>query len=304
MTARNRARLTATDFDSLVADLNKEQSDRLGLGWAESEGGHNPWEDVDPNLPRMVYNGPESEFTATMEIERWPTIVYDTNGYYAALGVSFKATDAQLIAAYTRIAGFNQENDPSGRLTYILKTLLDDKERAKYDATPLGKFKVDRFIEEQMMIADKWEASQAMARGDVTFDELMDYQQALAGLDDEGGEVDDEALARSRDRAATSRHEIEGGGQWRWSYFLLRSTCDDHSRLARWQALLVRYISRKRKGVRVAIGFVGETESPFEVKAVGSRTVVFLNDGIKPSRRLAKQATSAVVKHIRAQAHG
>ena len=298
MSRGNQARLGRVDFDAMVSDLAKETSERLGLDWIND--GTGEWAaDVAGHSefgPKLIYNGSEAVFSTCQDIERWPKVVWDVNGYYAALGVPWWADRRALINAYRERVGILQNTGDQVRLTYIFKLLLDPERRAKYDGTPLGMTFVDPFVQEAIRIQDAWDASQKLLKGEVTFDELADMQAQMA--EDEA--LDEMILERSREEGMTRQNQMVGGGQWRWSYYVLNSSADDHGVLARWQALLVRYLGRRRKGVRIAVGFVGVTATPYEVHAVGNRTVVFINDQTKPTRRLAKQAASAVVKHIRA----
>jgi hypothetical protein len=302
MSALNRARLGRGDFESMVSDLAKETSNRLGLEWINE--GTGDWAaDVAGQSefgPKLIYNGPESVFSTCQDIVRWPSYVFDVNGYYATLGVPWWATKKEIVAAYIDKVGVLQDEGDRVRLTYIFKVLQDPERRAKYDAVPLGAIFNDPFVQESIRLHDAWEASQKLLKGEVTFDELMDMQTAL---DEDDADVDDDVLNRSRQDGLTAQNQMIGGGQWRWSYYTLDSQCDDHAVLSRWQALLVRYISRKKKGVRIAVGFigVGVTPSLYEVHEVGKHTVVFISDKSVPTRRLAKKAASAVVKHIKAR---
>lgn len=293
---QGRARLTQVDFDSMVSGLAGQQSQRLDLGWVNPEDSTWANELRSDFGPKLVANGSSAVFSTCQDIERWPTIVWDVNGYYSALGVRPGASKKEITQAYLDRVGLLQDDGDRVRLTYIYKVMLDPERRTKYDGAPLGSVFNDPFVAEAIRLSDAWETSQKLLRGEVSFDELMDMQEAL---DADAQAVEDDFLARSRETGLTAQNAMIGGGQWMWSYYVLDSTCDDHQRLARWQALLVRYLSRKRKGIHIAVGFVGGTESSYEVHAVGFRTVVFLNDKNRPTRRQAKQAAATVVKHIK-----
>ncbi len=109
--------------------------------------------------PVVVGSGPVAWSTSVV-MERWPTVVYDTNGYYASLGVTPWATRDDLRRAYVSKGG-----ELSPRLTYIMSQLLDPEVRRRYDSTPIGSFYYDDYVETQARIEASDRVSQLLIQG-------------------------------------------------------------------------------------------------------------------------------------------
>jgi hypothetical protein len=93
-----------------------------------------------PDEPYLVGDGP-SECSSCVELERYPPVCFDVNGYYALFGVDPRCSREDLRRAYQQLNG--QE---STYLTAVLKTLLDPDRRRIYDRTPFGHLYIDDAI--------------------------------------------------------------------------------------------------------------------------------------------------------------
>lgn len=269
-------RLRADDFDRLMREMDEVHD----LGW------YGPPKDMPlppappiNHRPRLVGAGP-CEFATTTDVERFPVFVWDVNRYYADLGVPVRATKREIRERYQAIDGHE-----SPRLTFIVKQLLDDGVRARYDAVPYGSVFFDAEIERAVKKRIIEEAAAARA----------------AGEDDDAFEEID--LSDSRGKAFSMLDPDAGNGQdalrrWGWSYYLWRSENPEQWRLREWQELLVAALARRRKNTRLAVGFVGGTAPPFGVYTVGYRLVVFLHEDESPTEALAHAAASRVVDHL------
>jgi hypothetical protein len=84
-----------------------------------------------PRYPRKIGDG-QASFAATTVLDRQPWR-WDTNRFYARLGVSPHATRVEIAAAYIECDGYR-----SPALTYAFSVLVDKKVRPHYDALPFG----------------------------------------------------------------------------------------------------------------------------------------------------------------------
>lgn len=236
-------------------------------------------------LPRRASHteGVPEAFTTAVTIEPFPSVAWDTNRYYADLGVTPRATRLEIRRAYEAKNG--QEDE---RLTHIVKQLLAPGVRARYDATPLGHVFYDRYIAESVRIQNARMVSEAHASG---------------APDDWFVPLDISQYINERSFAVVDTSEMGGHHErprlaWNWGYWLWRTGCRDTQRLAEWQELLVRVLSGDKEVHSLVIGFVGHSDAPFEVVAVGHRLIVFLGDKEQPSVDLAIEAAGRVVQHL------
>lgn len=237
--------------------------------------------------PRVVGRGPLAASTVT-DIERWPAIVFDTNGYYARLGVHPRATKLQIRQAYERLNG-----QSSPLLTYIVKILLNDDKRREYDLTPSNAVFFDRYVAEFV----KREALSEMAeQGDPVVD---DGEQVFRlELDHLLNRAFDPNTAKVVDSKDPWRHTSPSGASttWPWSFYLWGTSERDDERLARWQELLLRALRKKEVRTRIAVGLQGWLESPWEVALVGDQIVAFLRLGETPTWTKAFAAAHRVAQ--------
>lgn len=234
------------------------------------------------NEPQIVGN--PLDFSTCVDLVLYPPIIWDTNRYYARLGVDPRATKAEIREAYIAKGGQDDE-----RLTYIFKQLLDPEMRAAYDSTPLGALFFDYEIETagRRVLADEVAKLRAMG----LLDEAEELEQAIAEAFD--------AVVDSTDSTGHHKASHPGRTVWAWGYYTLMSGSQDTERLVEWRGLLIQAL--QGKGIdRLAVGFSRWTGVPWEVRRIGYRIVVFLSDDEQPTEAMAQAAADRVV-HTAAQ---
>jgi hypothetical protein len=227
--------------------------------------------------PHAVESGP-MEFTSCVGVQRWPLIVWDVNAYYAELGVPWTASRAEIRAAYQRCRG-----DTSDRLTYIVKQLLNDEVRARYDACQPGSVFFDRYIA-------------AYVKDQMLKDHVAEHGRILS-FEDQVEDLHTVDLSKYMNRPFDT---VPPEGQnvasrWRWGFYLWASDDYDTAKLRQWQGLLVEALARKGVVLKLSIGLVGGSLEPMRVEAVGYRVVAFLSDAEEPIPQLAEAAADRVV---------
>lgn len=216
--------------------------------------------------PVPVAAGP-FEFSTTQELERWPTIIWDVNGYYRELGVLPKATRAELKRAYQDMNG-----EGSVRLTHIFRQLLDPEIRAAYDASKPGSVFFDETVAQ-------WFHEQ-------TLNDSIKEEGRLLTLDERierGQQVLDLSEYMNKPYDLVDKPEEEDLlFPWRWGYYLWRTYVHDLKLLAKWQALLL--TAPTQKPSLLAIGLLPEND-PASVRFVqiGLRTVAFIRVNLDPT---------------------
>lgn len=217
----------------------------------------------------------------TLQPTRIARYCFDTNGYYAALGVSPAATRKELREAYQRLGGAT-----SPRLTYIIKQLLDPEVRARYDATPLGSVFLDYDVETYLRRKRVKDVVGLRIQG------RHEEADALSECDVAGGGEPIEAVV---DTAPSVQEDART--RWPWSYYLRACEGGNTDRLAEWQELLTEAFAHDRHQLHIAVGFSGGMELPWGVSTVGHRLVVFLDPSEPPTEVYARAAASRVVEH-------
>lgn len=222
---------------------------------------------------------------------RWP-IVYDVNGYYAALGVLPSATRRELMAAYRARDG---EDDPY--LTYVFKQLLNPRTRAQYDAVEPGKILVDRYV------------LQAISRN---FNKKISAQNAANGTSTTLAEILESLLDALGKRASDSFDPASPGGLQceasgprqgpaapgearSYAFLLLGSTCDDTRRLTQWQEG-VGHALADRGCHRYAVGFHGLPGRKFLVVKIAGVPAVLLHENEPVTGALITAAATAAAQ--------
>lgn len=221
----------------------------------------------------------QMDFTTSVVIAPIVKIVYDVNGYYAALGVRPDATKRELRIAYQRLQGWNSE-----RLTYIIKKLLDDEARAAYDATMPGEVFFDIFV--RRAIERKRHDEQAAMAHLIDEDDIPS-ERAYAHEADSFRRQLDEKMDKGTstvDNLAYSEYLLHSG----WGYYLWRSTRRDPDEIARWRALLIEACAQEGIQTNLSVGFAGgHLPLPWGLLRVGHRDVAFLRDGESSTPELA-----------------
>lgn len=212
------------------------------------------------NDPRLEGDPSWPEFTTSVTVEPYRPVVWDVNRYYRDLGVHHWATKAQLREAYIARGG-----PESPRLTYVLKQLLNDEIRARYDATPVGSVFFDAEVEAEVRrrIAEEVRQSRLAPADDA---------QPLV-------EVDLTHLINrefSLDKRSCSGEDGRTLPEGRWGWYRWGTAVSGRYRLDEWRGLLAKAFSDRGITRRLAVGWYNQPE-PWMVKSVGRRTVIFLN---------------------------
>lgn len=244
--------------------------------------------------PYLVGHGPVECSTCTaLSVPR--VIVWDSNGYYRELGVDSTATRAQLRRAYVGRGGSS-----SARLTYALKQLLDPEVRAAYDATPLGRVFMDRYVLADLnrRIKDRLarQTQRLTSSGWLVTEEVE--RLLLERLADQFGmeRVDGSSEDSPQDSVDADSEHGQDDQQFGFSSYRWRSGASSDQRLERWQTDLIRAFASRGIVTRLAVGVHGGTSGdlacPWLLARVGYRTVVFLHEGQEPSMALAESVAA------------
>jgi hypothetical protein len=211
--------------------------------------------------PVAVPAGPY-EFATGQELEPWPTIVWDVNGYYAELGVTHQATRAELKAAYQARSGWG-----SARLTYILRQLLDPEIRAAYDSSRPGSVFFDEYIA-------RWFHDQSLADSIKEEGRLLTLDERIA----KGQEELDlsQYLNKPYDLDKPLGDEVPLA--WRWGYYLYGAFSHDHELLNKWQNSLL--TAKSLKPDKLCVGLLAASDpAPVRLVLIGLRLVAFVREG-------------------------
>jgi hypothetical protein len=244
-----------------------------------------------PSRPVLVGSGP-STFSTSVEIQRFPPVIWDTNRYYRDLGVEVRATRKELAQAYVEKDGQN-----SRRLTYVFKQLLDEDKRRKYDAVPLGSIFYDLYVAEMHAALDAIYASEVGASeedqeaGATSVEEkLKEYEGQYVedfGVQDQDEEELDSALS-DLDNDGNLSHPSDT--VWPYTHYEWGRVTGDEQRMQEWQRQLCLVLGSRKEVYEIAVGEHGLEDDPVFVSAVGYRIVVFLRRDQQPSELLARQA--------------
>lgn len=235
---------------------------------------------ADEPLRQGWFGQPEAVSTS-VALVRLPQVVYDVNCYYADLGVPTDATRRQIKQAYQA-----KGNTPSPRHAMIVKTLLDPEMRFRYDMVEPGNLWMDEEIAGIERRLRTEAASEANARmGEKTFDADFDADHIETAQ-----EILDNERAKYQDGVPPgSALDVTG---WSYSYYVWRTDSRDTDRLDRWQKMLVAAIAERRVEIELAVGLVGRSQVPFQIRRSGKRWIVFLSDAVEPNEVIAKLAAS------------
>lgn len=233
------------------------------------------------NDPRLEGDHRNPDFSTSVTVAPYLPHVWDVNGYYRDLGVRTDATKAELRDAFLTRGGHQ-----SARLTFVLKQLLDDRVRARYDATPLGSIffdaevaaEVKRRIAEEVKVA-RVSGAEGHDMVEVDLDHLMD--QGFDFLD-------------KHSKSEDTLRQASPKGQWGWYRW---ATPAKHHHLGSWMSLLSKSISDRGLTIRLAVGIHNQPE-PWIIRRVGYRTVVFFNPGLLPDPILTDHIASYFSEHV------
>lgn len=191
--------------------------------------------------------------------------IWDTNGYYRSLSISwpYRPLRKELREAYISLSGWE---DPD--LTYVFEQLWDEETRKAYDKTPLGSIFRDRYVlqEEMKLLVDIASEESEKQKRVVTVSELL-----------EGSEPQLLPMGEST---------------WSWGYYLLNSRKYDYTDLIEWQALLVPRLASNGLAFRFAIGYIGSSDEQFLIREHKGQIVFFLNENSTPTPDIAEASVS------------
>lgn len=236
---------------------------------------------VDPDRAVLVGIGP-AEFSTSMALEPWPSIIWDPNLYYRDMGVHPKADKTLIRTAYVELGG-----EESIRLTMIAGVLLNEQRRLRYDLVPFGSLFFDDEIET------------AIRRKAASF---------AAGVREEGDEVDSDALNEEIESMRHQHDEItqlpDYQRRYPWSYYLLRSSCDDTDRLDAWRTGLVDSLREYGDLAPrfLGLGFV-EGQDDFLFARVGYRVVLLFSDKLDVSADIVREAAKFIIMNTHNTQH-
>lgn len=249
--------------------------------------------------PYLIGFGPAtfSTSTALAPLVQWCA---DANGYYAALGVDWRAGKRELREAYQARGG-----PDSAYLTYVLKQLLDTELRAIYNSRELGHPLLDDYVLRSIRVKVRVNADQETMVRITEFerDFFSSGEEDKPGqeADEPGQEADEKTLQAFLDSKESDVHD--GGASpdpgYRYSHYVFRSTAGDRSLLPEWQRLVIESCRRQGIEVSIALGFHGASTDPWLVQRVGYVVVIFFHENRLPDALYADDAVQYIHSIIR-----
>lgn len=253
-----------------------------------------------PTEPYPVGEGALTRSTS-LEVERWPSVVWDVNAYYLELGVGFRATRGQMGAAYYARNGHDSE-----RLTYVFQQLLNPVVRRAYDAVPLGEVFIDRYFIEELKRQAIAKARELVDLGfETTAEEIMEDMVASLGgrpphpdLDIPQKVGDDSPGGHTRSDSAEVPSSA-GSDPWLYSYFLFgmqewEQPVTTRLTMRLWQEALV--TECQRRGIKASFGVGLMTGHDAKVLSVEGVNVAFIS--MEPVESIEDLATLIVTQLI------
>ncbi len=259
--------------------------------------------------PGLLHYGAVSRSTS-QALCSWPSVVWDVNGYYHALGVGFRASRKQLLRAYEARGGQGDEY-----LTFVFAQLLNAGVRKAYDAQPLGSRFLDLYVEMELKRRAHQIARERRAAGyEATPEEVLDEWGFVAsGQDHSKVEKDHFSQLEEGEDLPAARVDIpkEPGEDvpeapvenWPYNYYGWRlSTLRDHAEdvliMKAWQEAIAEECHRQNVVVSFAVGLIGHDRlGRMMTLSVQSTTVVFISiEHVESIGELAPQAVQRLTK--------
>jgi hypothetical protein len=227
-------------------------------------------------VPMLVGIGPHV-FSTSLALERWPSIIWDVDAYYAELGVDPHASKTDIKRAYQR---HQADGTDTPRITFIVKQLLNETIRRDYDACRFNTLFYDRYLDKAFRDAvrqeahDKGEMEEAQPHSLETDEEGLNYQ--VGGVDtDEVGEV-----------------SSDPNRKWEWGFFLWHTAIPNVALVRRWQQCV--YQALLGRPISLSVGLMGGS-LPVQLVEVEGTRVAFINEQATPTIPLAKALLSHLV---------
>jgi hypothetical protein len=222
-------------------------------------------------VPKLIGIGPH-RFSTSLALERWPSVIWDVNAYYATLGISPHATKREIREAYQRLDGHD-----SRRLTFIIKQLLNDEVRRAYDACRFNTLFYDRDLDHVFKQRVKDEARR---KGQMEEAQPTSVETPEDELNHEAGVIDDEEYG---DLYSNPNQ------QWDWGFYLWHTATPNVDLVKRWQHCV--YQVFLGQDLSLSVGLMGGKEIVKLIKVEGDY-VAFINEFATPSIPLAKTLKS------------
>lgn len=206
-------------------------------------------------------------------------MVWDVNGYYRDLGIAapYRPTRKDLRQAYQARGGAEDV-----RMTYVLKQLLDDELRHRYDRMPLGSVFDDEYEWAKLdKISSQWASDQTAETGEVhTVEDFHRAHGMVPGVST---------------RTQTPYGVGHLSAKWPFAFYLWNSRRFDDDTLSRWQKLIIDEAWKRGLHLRFAVGYVGSTaERWVHLIQPDGVQIFFLSDVVTPSCHDAEEALDAL----------
>lgn len=209
--------------------------------------------------------------SSSLELESWPSVVWDVNWYYWVLGVHFRATRRQLREGYQA-----QDGADDDYLTYVFSQLLDPAVRRAYDAKPLGSVFWDKYIEQKV----RARAHRLALQHQVDADEIL-KQWGFAEPEEIADEEADGARLDMTQKPGKDEVTSPGGSYtfyiWRTKTYLLSES--DLQLARQWRQAILDECYHDHVTTQFAVGIMGAPRRGSNVAMLSLRgaTVLFVS---------------------------
>ena len=230
--------------------------------------------------------GGVSIVSSSKDLEPYPSVCWDVNGYYRDLGVFWRASKRQLMEAYRDLDGPNSE-----RLTYVFRQLLQRRVRQEYDLMPPGSVFLDDYVQQEIFRNAKKESVRRNQKGVLVSPERVLEEWGFSLVPDDGSdaEVDSsEHVCHTNDAGEDRDLDL-----WPYSYYQLGTTCQDEDSMVQWQSLLIEELHSRGIVIQFAVGFTGNHD-PYHIEWLDDLPIFYLADTMEPDEATARM----LVEHL------
>lgn len=240
--------------------------------------------DAEALKPYEWCHGPLLRNTYTVDIPH--RVIFDVNLFYRRLGVDPHASKLEIRRRHQAVG----LGDPD--LTYIVKRLVQDDVRWRYDAMIPGEYMFDKWIERSVLDQVIAEARRAVALGLVDEDEMDENPTDLSELRDQVVDLNDE---RRKNKRLEYRRPL-----YEWRAHMWQAV-PNIELLQQWQVVLLEALSDHKETVEFAIGLAGEhMECPLPIVEEGpSYPIAYLGDESEPTPEAAQVAVRQLMMKSR-----